>query len=135
MAKRAVERCPGKLNVISIERDRPVDANLCKNHLQLKIDDIDDHHIEKFDKALKAKGIVYPEIKDIEAAIAFDKQCDGNIHIIHCHAGISRSPSIGYAILRSRGMTKEKSMKKILKLQPYAMPNERIVRMADQLFG
>lgn len=135
LAKQVVERRPGELNVISVERDEPVDPGLCRNHIQLEIDDIQDWHIERFDKDLKAKGIVYPEMKDIKAAVDFDKRCNHKINIIHCHAGISRSPAIGYAILRSRGMGSKEAMDKIMKIQPHAIPNKRIIRMTDELFG
>lgn len=134
-AKQVVEKRPGELNVISVEKDEPVDASLCKNHLQLKIDDIQDWHIERWDDELKKKGIVYPEKEDILEAIAFDKKCNHKIHIIHCHAGVSRSPAIGYAILRSRGLSKEKAMDEIIKITPHADPNKRIIRLTEEIFG
>lgn len=134
-AKQLVEKRPGELNVISVERDEPVDAELCKNHLQLKIDDIQDWHIDRFDKDLKAKGIVYPEKKDILEAVKFDKQCNHKIHMIHCHAGVSRSPAIGYAILRGRGWSREKALKEIKKIAPHADPNKRIIRLTEEIFS
>lgn len=132
-AKKLTQQYPGQLNVISVERTEPVDAELCKNHLQLRIDDLKDKHITNVD-ALKAKGMIFPEMSDILSAIEFDKKCGHKIHIIHCHAGISRSTAIGYAILRSRGDSKEMALRKIMEIAPNALPNSRIVRMTDDLF-
>ena len=135
LAKQVVEKRPGECNVISVERDEPVDPKLCKNHLQLKIDDIQDWHIERFDKGLKEKGAIYPEKKDVLEAVAFDKKCNHKIHIIHCNAGISRSPAIGYAVLRGRGWDRDKAMKEIMKIAPNADPSKRIIRLTDEIFG
>ena len=134
LAKKVVEMRPGECNVISVEATESVDPSLCKNHLLLKIDDIQDWHIERWDKDLKAKGVVYPEKKHILEACEFDRKCKHKLHIIHCHAGISRSPAIGYAILRGRGWLKDKAMNMIMKIQPHADPNSRIVRMTDDIF-
>lgn len=135
LAKQVVEMRPGECNVISVEKDESVDPKLCKNHLQLKIDDIKDWQIERCDKGLKAKGMIYPEKKDILEALKFDKKCNHKIHIIHCHAGISRSPAIGYAVLRGRGKNKDDAMREIMKISPHADPNQRIVRLTDEIFG
>jgi predicted protein tyrosine phosphatase len=135
LAKKIVEMRTGECNVISVEANETVNPKLCKNHLQLKIDDIQDWHIERWDKDLKAKGIVYPEKKHIMEAIDFDKKCNHKIHIIHCHAGISRSPAVGYAILRARGKSKQDAMREIMRIQPHADPNKRIVRLTDEIFG
>lgn len=120
-------------NVISAERTKFVDPSFCKNHLHLKFDDISDRDIEKSDMALRAVGMLYPEKAHIEEALAFDK--DHPVHIIHCHAGISRSPAIGYALLRGRGMGACEAIELIMKIAPFALPNRRIVRFADEMFG
>lgn len=131
-AKQLVEEHPGKLNVISAEKTETVDAALCKHHLHLKMDDILDKHIEKFDKELKNLGQIYPEKKHIIKAIEFANKY--KVHVIHCHAGISRSPAIGYAILRSKGIGEKEAMTEIFRIVPNAMPNQRIVRLTDELF-
>ena len=135
VAKKIVREHIGKLNVISVEKDEPVNSTLCKNHLHLLIDGIQDCHIEKFNRELKEKGMLYPEKEDIIKALDFDKKCNHKIHIIHCHAGISRSPAIGYAILRGRGKSKNYAMGEIMKIAPWADPNKRIVRLTDEIFG
>lgn len=135
LAKRVVEMRPGECNVIGADRTEKVDEKLCKNFLQLDLDDIQDWHIERWDKELKAKGILYPEKKHVLEAIKFDKKCNHKIHIIYCHAGISRSPAIGYAVLRGRGKNKEDAMREIMKIQPHADPNKRIIRLIDEIIN
>jgi predicted protein tyrosine phosphatase len=132
-AKQAVELYPQKFNVISVERNDIVDTKLCKNHLILGMDDINDWHIEQWDKDLKIKGMIYPEKEHIIDAVGFDKK--HKVNIIHCHAGVSRSPSIGYAILRGRGISKSQAFGEIMGMNSNFEPNERIVRMADEIFG
>lgn len=132
-AEKAVELNPGKLNVISVEKDVSVDSELCKNHIQIKCDDLTDWQIERFNKELKEKGMIYPEDTHIQQALDFDKKCNHKIHIIHCHAGVSRSPAIGYAVLRGRGWGKNEAMAEIKKIAPYSEPNERIIRLTNEL--
>lgn len=132
-AKRGVSKYPHKLNVISIEKTEFVDPKLCKNHLLLPIDDISDLDIDKSDGVLKQAGMVYPEKEHIIKAIEFDKQCNHHLDIIHCHAGISRSPAIAYAVLRGRGYSIVDAIKILFELQPFACPNERIIRLTDEL--
>ena len=126
-ARDVVQTYPGKLNVISVTRDQPVDSKLCKNYLQISIDDLDTD-IEMLPSPYK-----YTQIEDIKAAVTFSKLY--KLHIIHCGAGLSRSPAIAYAIFRSQGNTKDGAMKMVLDRVPQAIPNKRIVKFADQLFG
>jgi predicted protein tyrosine phosphatase len=121
-----------RYNVISVERTHFIDPHMCQHHLHLPIDDIDDSHIEAFDAALKERGLVYPEKEHIETTINFDKEHP--VNIIHCHAGISRSPAIGYAILRARGLGSKEAMELVMQIAPFALPNKRIVRLTNEMF-
>lgn len=132
-ANKAVKQNEGRLNVISISNDSlHVDPNLCLNHLLLKMDDIQDWHIERFDKELHKKGIIYPEKEHVLDAIKFDKE--NKVHIVHCAAGISRSPAIAYAIYRSRGMSEGEAMNQVKKDAPNCDPNSRIIRLTEEIF-
>lgn len=130
-AKDAVMMYPQKLNVISVERNEPVNVDLCKNHLQLDIDDLEDWHLEKWPD-LK-KDYKFAEKKDILKAVEFSKK--NKVHVIHCHAGVSRSSAIAYAIFRGQGMSSKDAMKEVYKINPHAEPNKRIVRLTDEIFG
>lgn len=125
-AKDLVSAYPGKLNVISVTRDQPLDSALCKNHLIIPIDDLDT------DTKMMGEPYKYAEVEDIKAAIEFAKK--HKVHIIHCGAGLSRSPAIAYAIFRSQGDSKEEALKKVLQRSPNAEPNKRMVKLTDKLF-
>lgn len=126
-AERAVKEFPHQLNVISVTRDQPVDASLCKNHLHIPIDDLDT------DTKQLPEPYKYAETEDILAAIQFAQK--HKVHIIHCGAGLSRSPAIMYAILRSQGKSKDGAMAEVMKAVPLAEPNKRMVKLADALFN
>jgi len=133
-AKKAVEEYPNKLNVISISNDNAVvDPKLCLNHLHIKMDDIDTWHIERFKKELLEKGMIFPEKHHIEEAIKFSRK--HKVHIVHCHAGLSRSPAIAYAILRDQGLTKQAALAKVKEIAPESEPNARVVKLTDEIYG
>ena len=129
-AKWAVQRYPHKLNVISVERETPVDAGLCKHHLQLDVDDLDFDNPKHRTLPEKYK---FATREDILKAVDFAKKY--KVHIIHCAAGVSRSPAIAYAILRSQGMSKDEAMKEVFRINPHSYPNPWIVKLTDEIFG
>lgn len=133
-AQKIVEKYPNKLNVISISNDNAVvDPSLCLNHIQIKMDDIDTWHIERFKKDLLEKGMIFPEKHHVEEAIAFSRK--NKVHIVHCHAGLSRSPAIAYAILRDQGLTKPSALAKVKEIAPESEPNMRVVKLTDEIYG
>ena len=129
-AEDAVKAYPGKLNVISVTREQPVSEKMCKNHLQIPIDDLDFENPEHQELGAKYKRAAP---RDIQNAVDFAKK--HKVHIIHCGAGLSRSPAIAYAIFRSKGLSKDAAMAEVLKRVPPAIPNKWIVKLADQMFG
>lgn len=128
---------PGKLNIISIGKDSQIDPSLCKNHLRLDFDDLDlDNPIHRMAitqfKELP-KGLSVATKEDILKAVEFGKK--HKVHIIHCSAGVSRSPAIAYAIYRGQGMNKKDAMDQVMEDNPYALPNKWIVKLTDEIFG
>ena len=132
-AQYAVAQYPHKLNVISVDRESPPEIKSnSKNHLQLDIDDLNqDEPLHR--QAAAERGYRFATKEDILAAIDFAKK--HKVHVIHCGAGVSRSPAIAYAIFRSQGMTKDAAMKAVMDINPYAEPNKWIVKLVDELFG
>ena len=126
----AVSTFPKKLNVISVDRETPVDPNLCKNHLQLDVDDLDYDDPSHRELPPKYK---FATKEDILKAVQFAKT--HKVHIVHCSAGISRSSAITYAIFRSQGKNKKEAMGEVMELNPYALPNKWIVKLTDEIFG
>jgi predicted protein tyrosine phosphatase len=129
-AKDLVEKFPYKLNVISATAETPFNVKLCKNHLRLNIfdGDYDNPEHRKLPSMYR-----FATKEDIFKAVDFSKK--HKVHIIHCGAGISRSPAIAYAIFRSEGMNKDAAMAKVMELNPYALPNKWIVKLTDEIYG
>lgn len=129
-AQHAVKQFPNKLNIISVERNVPSDIkDGAKNHLQLDIDDLDYNNLKHQTLGEKYK---FAAKEDILKAIEFAQKY--KVHIIHCGAGISRSPAIAYAIFRSQGLDKSGAMSKVMDLSPHADPNKWIIHLTDELF-
>jgi predicted protein tyrosine phosphatase len=79
-----------------------------------------------------------PRRRDVREGLLFARQHAGRQLLIHCHAGVSRSTALGYAILidqhRARG-DERRMLERLLALRPQACPNRLVVRYADELLG
>lgn len=100
------------------------------HHLTLRFADLDtpaDGHFADFRAARLACDT------DVVNALSFDRP--GESLLVHCHAGISRSTALAYAILCQRlGQCRElDAFQALLSLQPDAVPNLHVVRLADRL--
>lgn len=88
-------------------------------------------------------GMDAPEKEDVSAILIFGNEClkasrDGPVHlVIHCLAGVSRSPAAAYSImcmLLGPGC-EEAAYEHLLQIRPCAWPNRLIVKYADQLLN
>ena len=103
---------PERLRLRFVDLDRPVPEPYCNN--------------EEF-------GLAKEE--DVVAALSFAEQYD-NI-LVHCTAGVGRSPAIGLAILAQKlGPNKEQeALDELLRIRPESVPNLLIVKHADAILG
>ena len=96
------------------------------NHLRLIMNDID----------RPAEGLIAPEAAHIHQLVDFLNSWDQESPLlIHCHAGISRSPAaafIALCLLRPQ-MTEEELARRLREASPAAKPNRLIVRLADDI--
>jgi len=79
-----------------------------------------------------------PARRHVRAGLAFARRTAGRRLLIHCHAGVSRSTALAYAILVDRhGARADEAalLEEILALRPQACPNRLVVRHADALLG
>jgi len=94
--------------------------------LVLKFDDV----VHQFD------DLIVPTELHIKSALDFIEHGDNRKPIlIHCHAGLSRSPAIALAVLASWfGQTHEEAaVKMLLSIEPLSIPNSLIVALTDSL--
>lgn len=111
----------GESDLVSLPEFRQV------RHLKLRIDDI----------AYPVAGARCAERTDIEALVAFFREWDGRARLlIHCWAGTSRSAAAALAALAVKNPGREIDAARLLRERgPHLRPNERMVRLADEILG
>lgn len=93
-------------------------------HLTLLFDDLEVEHATA------------PTAAHVAEALAFARAAHGRL-LVHCHAGVSRSGALGYALwadLFGPGREVE-ALDRLLAQRPEACPNGRLVRHADVALG
>ena len=120
------ERCAGVMYLLSIgdvQDDLPVGYNNVDRKLRLLVADV----ITEF-------GATEQDIQQI-ITLARDLRSTAGRVLIHCEAGISRSSAaalIMYACWLGPGRERE-AMMRVLAQRPVAVPNRRMVELADKL--
>jgi predicted protein tyrosine phosphatase len=98
------------------------------DHLRLIMNDIN----------RPAEGLIAPEAEHVERFLAFLDRWDRESPLlIHCHAGISRSPAAVFAALCSINpdASEHDLAQRLRAASPAAKPNRLIVRLADEVLG
>lgn len=122
--------------VVSIgEPDTPTPTGFQpKNPLHLRLEF---HDVIEDDQALAA-GMRGASRADVEALIARAKMLRAaRLVYCHCAAGISRSTAVAYILrcLWSKPGDEAQSLADVVEERPGAKPNERLVRLADEVMG
>lgn len=97
------------------------------NHLTLSFHDI----------AEPTDGEVGPTSEDIKRLLDFAKMWDGGGPlVVHCNAGVSRSPAVALIIMAQFNPGKEFEAARVLRsLIPHARPNRWMVNIADDVMA
>ncbi len=111
----------------------------CKKLLQLRFHDLDDIEI----LAPEYRKCLAPQPSHVETIIKFFEQIDssenGDIEncaiLVHCEAGLSRSAASAIIGLRTLGYDDTTSFDIITQANPLSLPNRRMLRFADSIFG
>jgi predicted protein tyrosine phosphatase len=96
------------------------------------------HKVLRFHDIENPHGPYPPRRHHVRAGLDFARRQAGRRLLIHCHAGVSRSTALAYAILihSHHAIGGEAAMlERILALRPQACPNRLVVRYADELLG
>ena len=98
---------------------------LCSAHRQWLFDDTDN-----------PADLAAPTGADIRGILSFveDLTLDDEI-LVHCEAGISRSPAIAILILIQLGMTIDEAIRELFRIRPNAWPNLLILTLGDEILG
>ena len=87
------------------------------------------------DISIPVDNWVMPEEHHVRSALVFARQWDQPSLLIHCHAGMSRSPAIALSILADwlgEG-SEEEAVRELLKIAPLCTPNMLVVEIADRM--
>ena len=95
------------------------------NHLTLRFHDI----------TAPLPGHVAPRAEHIERLLAFGVEWGGDARtLIHCHAGVSRSPAAAFILMCQHNAGREEEAALVLRRQgPHVLPNRWMVELADAL--
>lgn len=97
------------------------------NHLRLHFHDISE----------PIPGYIPPGRDDVERLLRFGEAWDARSPtLIHCHAGVSRSMAAAFILMCQLNEGRELEAAFVLRRQaPHAMPNRRMVELADRLLN
>jgi predicted protein tyrosine phosphatase len=87
------------------------------------------------DIATPIEGLIPPTLDDIAALLAFGTRAEGATVLVHCWAGVSRSPAAAFVLACQRRPAGQEATIAVAmrRAAPYATPNPLIVALADQL--
>lgn len=116
------------LSLISPSAEPTPFGQLAPHHMELRFNDI----------AEARDGLIPPSQDHVRAILAFGQaaQTAGPL-LIHCWAGVSRSPAAAYIIANQNlGAGAEEGVaNRIRQGAPYATPNPLMIEMADQVLA
>ncbi len=105
----------------------------------LRVDDSEyyfDQLILNFDDVSAETGRkTPPQLSDISKALEFARSHSDADLLVHCHAGVSRSPAIAISIMADRlgvGMEPDAVQQVIDRTTPPIEPNMLVIHLADQ---
>jgi predicted protein tyrosine phosphatase len=94
------------------------------------------YHFAFFEDTTNRLGPDAPTLADVEKILDFTRKLPAEAKVlVHCQAGVSRSPAIAYAIVCQHSNPGEEGagLDYIKSIRPLIVPNELIVALADQL--
>jgi predicted protein tyrosine phosphatase len=82
------------------------------------------------------EGPFAPSEADAAAVITFARTLPDDARlVVHCHAGVSRSPAAAWIVLVARGASPEAALAEIRRIRPEARPNARLLRLGAEILG
>ena len=96
------------------------------------------HHVLCFHDIEDPHQPAPPRRRHVRDGLVFARRHAGRRLLIHCHAGVSRSTALAYAVLIDQhGAVGDEArmLERLLALRPQACPNRLVIRYADQLLG
>lgn len=79
-----------------------------------------------------------PKQSDVQAILAHVASCRITLRsklLIHCFAGLSRSPAVAWGVLVHLGLSPETALARVLRARPQAWPNTLVLHHFDEVLG
>lgn len=74
--------------------------------------------------------------EQIEAILNFARNLPNNARVlVHCHAGVGRSPAAAMLVLMARGMLPQQAFDIIAEIRPQMWPNEWVLKLGSNALG
>jgi predicted protein tyrosine phosphatase len=100
---------------------------LCKNHLILKLHDVETPVVPEW---------ILPNKSHVDQILEFTKNLgDNDKLLIHCHQGVSRSTAVAIGVLLQHGFDPESAYRYVENIRDILLPNGLITRMLDERFA
>jgi predicted protein tyrosine phosphatase len=80
-------------------------------------------------------GFIMPSLEAVKGIIDRIRERRPDRLLVHCHAGLSRSPALGIAALAARGATAQGACEAVHAAAPEASPNRAILAYAGEVLG
>ena len=75
-----------------------------------------------------------PQLKDVKKIVQFFQENKELDFVIHCNAGVGRSPAVGLILLFLLESSYHLAKTQLKKIRPKAMPNKLIIKLFDDLY-
>ncbi len=93
-------------------------------------DDVDPSQVSS-DSFLKAATS-----RQIQAILKFTARLQSKDKLlVHCGAGVSRSPAVAMGILCQHGFMPNEAVRFVYSIRPQTLPNQHIIRLFDDILG
>jgi predicted protein tyrosine phosphatase len=107
-----------------VDPDTPI-PDRAHTHLVMELDDTSSH-----------MGPAVPQLRHAQAMIAFVRALPEDARlVVHCHAGISRSPAAAIGMMAALGNSPEESVRAVALVRPVMLPNNLLVSHFDHALG
>lgn len=82
-------------------------------------------------------GKVLPTENTIKEIVDFynESKYEADGYIVHCYAGISRSPAAGLMLLYLETKSEEQAFSRLLEIKDFCLPNKIMIDIFDSLYG
>lgn len=125
-------------HVLSVCREDELPMTVfAKSHCHLNCDDVCEADLPRLALEQQSGGElrIPPNRGHIETALRYAREVGTEHLIVHCRAGLSRSPAIAWCILLNQLRDMRRASEELFRIRPEAAPSRIIIRLGLELLG